>query len=272
MFGRWGLDGLATRWLANHLRGDIYALGRLTHHFRVLDEHLCRFRVYRHADSSMVIALSEDGVAHRVDGQLHTEEDRETEGVWTSRLEVTEKEIVGNPILPTGSAVNREVRLPASEWSQVLGQGDPVLYFHIPGGSPLDHAQCGASFKEAMEFFPRHFPERPFKALYCGTWLLDSQLETWLPPTANLVRFLKEFYLCPGGNPTRGILRALFGKVPEDLSTAPRETTLQRAILDHVSGGNRMVTCAGRGTLFPEDFEWGKQVYRKDRFPWHLVE
>ena len=87
-----------------------------------------------------------------------------------------------------------------------------------------------------------------------------------------LVRFLKEFYLCPGGNPTRGILRALFGEVPEDLSTAPRETTLQRAILDHVSGGHRMVTCAGRGTLFPEDFEWGKQVYRKDRFPWHLVE
>ncbi len=272
MFGRWGLDGVAARWLSTYLRGEIYALGRLVHHFRVLDDPLCRFRVYRRTDSSMVIALSEDGVSYRVDGQIWREEDAGTEAAWTSRLEVTEKEITGNPILPTGCAVEREVCLPAAEWSQVLAQGDPVLYFHIPGGIPLDHAQCGASFQEAMEFFPRYFPERPFKAFYCGTWLLDTQLEAWLPPTANLVRFLQEFYLCPGGNPPESMLRTVLGDVPEDLSLAPRKTTLQRAILDHLSGGNRMVACAGRGTLFPEDFEWGMQVYRRARFPWYLMD
>jgi len=266
MFGRWGLDAHAARWLANYLRGEIYALGRLVHQFSIVQDPI---RVYRHRKSSRVIALSEDGIRYRADGQRCRE--AETDRVWTSRLEVTGDEVVGNPILPTGLAVKEQVSLPAAQWTTVLRRGDPVIFFHIPGRSPLDHSLCGASFRAATEFFPRYFPQWPYKAFYCSSWLLDTQLEQWLPATANLVRFLQEFYLFPGGISAEPMLLAAFGSVPEDLSCAPRQTRLQRAICDHVAEGKRLDPAAGRCFLFPEDLVWGDQVYRNAKFPWDLV-
>ena len=90
MFGRWGLDGHAARWLSNYLWGEIYALGRLVHQFRVIDDPI---RVYRHGASSMVIALSEDGVSYRADGQRFRRGD--IGRMWRSRLVVAGEEIVG---------------------------------------------------------------------------------------------------------------------------------------------------------------------------------
>ena len=266
IFDRWGLDGHAARWLANFLRGDIYALGRLEHQFNVMNDP---FRVYRHRESSMVVALSEAGVTYRPDGQRRRSGD--TQPVWTSRLQVTGARIAGHPILPTGRACEEMVTLATADWDLVLEPGDPVLYFHIPGGIPLDHAACGDSFQAAMDFFPRHFPERPYKAFFCGSWLLDTQLEDWLPSGSNLVRFLREFYMVPGGISAQSLLQTVFGNAADDLNRAPGDTSLQRAILEHVSSGRPIDPRAGKCFLFPEDLDWGRQVYRTSKFPWHLV-
>ena len=266
IFGRWGLDGHGARWLANFLRGDVYALGRLEHQFNVMNDP---FRVYRHRTSSEIIALSEDGVSFRRDGQRHR--GGEPPPAWTSRLLVSRDRIAGHPILPSGRAAAGIVTLAAADWTPVLGPGDPVLYFHIPGGIPLDHAACGDSFKAAMDFFPRHFPDRPYKAFFCGSWLLDTQLEDWLPSGSNLVRFLREFYLLPGGISERSILQTVFGNTADDLSRAPNDTSLQRALLELVSSGRAIDPRAGKCFMFPEDLDWGRQVYRTTKFPWHLV-
>ena len=267
-FGRWGLDGHAARWLSNYVRGNVYSLGRLAHQFGTVGD---RIVVFRHVGSSDVIALSEGGVSYRADGQLRRDDEPEPEGVWTARFSETEREVVGYPIAPEGYAVRSEVRLKSSVWRPFLRRGDPALVFHIPGGRPLDHAQCGASFREALGFFPRYFPEVPIRALYCASWVLDAQLEDWLPTTANMVRFIREFYLCPGVISRHSILKAVLGGVPDDLSVAPRDTTLQRAIVDHLSRGRPMDPRGGKAFLFPEDLDWGSQVYRRDRFPRHLV-
>ncbi|MCE2438034.1 MAG: DUF5596 domain-containing protein [Candidatus Latescibacteria bacterium] len=266
IFGQWGLDGHAARWLANFLRGEIYALGRLEHQFNVMNDP---FRVYRHRESSVVVALSEDGVSFRRDGQRHRGGDAPP--AWTSRLRITGDRIAGHPILPSGRACEEMVTLAAADWVSVLGPGDPVLYFHIPGGIPLDHTACGDSFRAAMDFFPRHFPDRPYKAFFCGSWLLDTQLEDWLPSGSNLVRFLREFYLVPGGISERSILQTVFGNAADDLSRAPGDTSLQRAMLEHVSSGRAIDPRAGKCFMFPEDLDWGRQVYRTTKFPWHLV-
>lgn len=266
IFGRWGLDGHAARWLANFLRGDIYALGRLEHQFNVMNDP---FRVYRHRRSSEIIALSEGGVTYRPDGQRQRGGDPPT--AWTSRLRVTGDRIAGHPILPTGRTAASIVTLAAADWTPVLEPGDPVLYFHIPGGIPLEHAACGDSFRAAMGFFPRHFPDRPYKAFFCGSWLLDTQLEDWLPEGSNLVRFLREFYLVPGGISHRSILQTVFGDAADDLGRAPGDTSLQRAMLEHVSSGRPIDPRAGKCFMFPEDLDWGRQVYRSSKFPWRLV-
>ena len=267
--GRWGLNARKARGLANYVRGDCYAMGRLEYQPIELKDPI---RVYRHAESSLVVALSEDGVAYRPDGHTWMEGDEDAAPRWHSRFVVRGGEIIGNPILPTGRAVPEEVRLPTAHWHQVLGQGDRVVFFHIPEGSHLDLEECGASFHTAMEFFPKHFPESPFSAFFCWSWLLDTQLEEWLSPTSNLVRFQREFYLYPGEISEESILSAVFGAVPADVARAPRDTKLQRAILDHMSAGKSVIPRAGRCFLLPEDLdEWGTQVYRKKKFPWHLL-
>jgi hypothetical protein len=64
----------------------------------------------------------------------------------------------------------------------------------------MDHDRCGASFRKAMEFFPRHYPEFQYKAFCCHSWILDTWLQSALPPTANMPRLQREVYLYPAGH------------------------------------------------------------------------
>ena len=64
------------------------------------------------------------------------------------------------------------------------------------------------------------------------------------------------------------LLDRVFDGVPEDLTHAPRNTTLQRALLDHVLGGQKLRPIGGGCFLLPEDLNWGAQVYRRQTFPW----
>jgi len=265
--GAWGLDGHGVRWLANFVRGEIYVVGRLEYQLASFAEEL---RVFRHETLPTVIALAESGVRYRSDGQLYTEGDP-VEGTWNSHLDVTPETITGHPILPTGRALHRDVHLPACEWREVLRFGDPILAMHIPGGVPLGHEQCGESLRSALSFFRRHFPECPSRAFQCSSWVLDAQLEDLLAPDSNLLRFQREVYLYPLVLDDEAIVRAVFGAVPDDLTRAPRETRLQRAILDRLSAGKRLVARAGGCFLLTEDLDWGSEVYRTTRFPGHLI-
>ena len=261
--GAWGLSPRILTWLRLHVQGGIYQLGRLQFQpgaFRV------PVRAYRHRESSVVVALSETGVCYRADGQVDgTGGTFDPEGAWTACLTTAEEAVRGNPILPTGFAVHRDVRLPVTDWRQALATGDPVLHIHIPSGSPMEFDACGDSFRQALDFFPQHFPDTPFVAFACNSWLLDPRLEHMLSPTSNMVRFQHEVYLLPLRSNGRSTLERVFGDVPEDLTRAPRDTTLRRAILDHLLSGGHLG--GGACFLFPEDMHWGSQVYRRQKEP-----
>ncbi len=258
----WGFTPANVAWLRYHTCGDLYRLGRLQYQFGPL--HL-RIRVFRHVGSRVVLALSEDGVHYLPDGRLSQE--GQVDGAWASSLQLTETEAIGNPILPIGQARQRTVRLPLAAWRQVLTGGDPVLHVHIPSGGPMSHKLCGESIRAAIDFFPRHFPERPVTAFSCSSWILDARLESLLPPTSNLVRFQREVYLVPTGLGDDSLLRNVFGRVPADLSKAARDTSLQRAILEVLGSGRSLPTGGGGCFLLPDDFDWGTQVYRSQILP-----
>jgi hypothetical protein len=257
--GAWGLTPRHLTWLRNHLTGSIYHLVRLQFAPGAFRGGVY---VFRHRATQRVIALSEDGVRYRADGEIdgaggvHDER-----GGWTAQLRQTDGAIAGSPVLPTGRARRQALRLPAAEWEPVLVPGDPVLHIHIPAGSPMDFARCGQSLRAALAFFPRHFPDRPFTGFACSSWLLDPRFETLLPPSSNIVRFQREVYLLPSRADGRNTLARVFGAVPDDLTTAPRDTALRRAILNHLLAGGHL--SAGRCFLLPEDLRWGEQVYRR---------
>ncbi len=248
-------------WLMNHFRAGLYRLGRLQFQFATF---YYRLRVFRHRETRVVLALSEDGVRYRADGQV--DRDENAAGGWTARLAVAESGAVGCPILPTGRAAQKEVALPAAEWEQVLAHGDPVFNLHIPGGSALSHTACGESFRRAIAFFPKHYPDYPYRAFVCSSWILNTWLAQVLPSTSNLARFQREVDLFPTGVWLPSMYSRVFGRegLPEDLSQLPRDTGLRRAIVEVLESGRGVGTGGGGCFLFPEDFDWGGEVYRRE--------
>lgn len=256
--GAWGLAPDRLNWLRNHMRGELYQVGRLQFQFGGFAPG---FQAFRHRPTGSVIALAEAGLRFRADGQMDGAGGVvDPDGAWLSSLDVDETQVRGYPISPDGVAQHEAVTLRRAIWDLVLSPGDPVLHLHITAGSPMDFTACGESLQQALAFFPQHFPDRPFVAFACSSWLLDAQLEWMLPEQSNLVRFLREVYLLPSRSGPASTLERVFGTTTIDPRIAPRDTTLRRAIADHLLAGGHLR--GARCFLFPGDLDWGSQVYR----------
>jgi len=63
-----------------------------------------------------------------------------------------------------------------------LPVGTPVLNVHIQTGADLAVERVADSLQMAKNFFAKVFPETPFRAMVCYSWLLHSGLKDLLPP------------------------------------------------------------------------------------------
>ncbi len=263
--GSWGLKNLG--WPSHGFTGSLFWLGRLEY---VPGHYYHPFRFYRNRKDRTVLALAEDGLLLRGDGQFASADSGAVrDGLWRSRFAADAREMSGNPVSPWGRVLPTTVVLDANEWCEVLRRGDPVMTVHIPASGPMDPPACGASFVQAVDFYRRHYPETVFHAFTCSSWLLDPQFEAMAPAPPNIVAFLREWYLHPVENASDGqtFERAfdVFDWGGLDLATAPQDTSLRRAIVKFMQAGGR---CRGGGSvLFPEDLDWGRQVYRTDCHP-----
>jgi len=265
--GRWGLDSLyGGGWLARHFRGQIYQLGRLQFGYRSFPG---RFRAFRNHKSGAVTVVAESGSEFRSDGQLNGAGGvAKSSGTWISRLSENATEVVGSPIDPaTGCAQKLPRHLNINEWEPVLMPGDPCLDIHIPQGPAITAERCRSSFEAAVEFFPKHYPEKPFKAFLCNSWLCDPQLASYLEPDSNIVRFQREFYLLPTDSDAWSAVRYVFGiDIPYgsierlDTNALPRNNSLQRALIEHLEAGGHWRKA--EALLLLEDFNrWGTHPY-----------
>ena len=121
----------------------------------------------------------------------------------------------------------------------VFEAGDWVLAVHIPESGPLLPDAVDASFAEAKEFFSSRFPERPVRAVTCDSWMLDPFLLERTTPTSNIGSFIRRF--TPIGHFSVGHTDALYFVFrTRDLDlvpTLPRETSLQRAVIERLELG-----------------------------------
>jgi hypothetical protein len=237
----WGWS--QTPWMMNHFKEKLYRVGRLQFQPTTF---IGDITVYRSLDSGALCVFSLPDIAFRADGEVDgTNDIFDTEGVWKSVLKITEDSITGNPILPDGTIIREPHKISADRWVPVLSKGDPIINIHIPADGKMSNDLCVESFNMAKDFFPGYLPHIPFKAFACCSWLLDPQLGRLLPATSNIAMFQREFYLYPIQGHDRGTFERVFGSKPADLTLAPRDTLLQRVILDHVLAGNHMSFGAG---------------------------
>ena len=119
-----------------------------------------------------------------------------------------------------------------------VSPGEWVLGMHIPETGPLSPASVDDSLARARAFFERHFPDRPVRTVTLNSWLMDPVLSSRLPAESNLASFNRRF--TPYGEWSDGNPGAIYftfrTRSLDHLDRLPRETTLQRLVLDQVTG------------------------------------
>jgi hypothetical protein len=203
-------------------------------------------------------SLRPDGCAYGA-GKSHHDNDVMTAEAWKPLYEKSAVGWRGQLVSPYGRVRSQTVYLPRAEWDLILQHGDTVLDLHIPRKDPLSAETCGDSYRQALEFFPRIFPERSWKALYCHTWFFTPQLQSFLPPESSIVKFQREFYLFPFPGSVGFLWSFVFGEKYPDPATAPRDTSLRRAVLDWIGQGKEIFDLPG--VMFHSPEVWGTQPY-----------
>lgn len=112
---------------------------------------------------------------------------------------------------------------------KLLKKGSRVLNVHIPEDGRMDPEVCEASFQEAARFFE----DRGYEGagiFICESWLLSPKLKEVLNENSNIIKFQDRFEIYGIIYPFRQAEERIFGKISEDKSSYPEETTLQKAV------------------------------------------
>lgn len=230
---RYGRGGFAEScWLHRHFAASLFALGRLQFEHTVFTDPI---EVWQHTDGDNVLlvcgAIASNGFFADSEGVRGLP-------VRQASITVTETEVCGYPVLPSGRISHEPVALARGPWQLILSSGDPVLNIHIPSGSPLSYESCEESFAYAAKFFPHHFPDQPFCGVICRSWLCSSDLATFLPEESNIVRFQRRFHLypLPGANADQAFER-VFPRSGRLMADDEVSSSLQKAIVSYVRDG-----------------------------------
>lgn len=259
--GKPGIFTNALYWFRHHVKGEMFRLGRLEYKRHAFPSTVLVFREKR---TGRILALLNDDFEVNDEGLMDATEAKRPERRYrVSRLTRTDERVVGLPVHPAGRVCARSVVLSATEWEPALLPGDPVLDVHIPPGDGLTVPDLRASFKQALEFFPRVFPGFALKGFSSISWMFNPELEAMLPAESRLVQFLRQGYLYP--RPAKGTegLRFIFGEDEIDLATVPRDTSLRKIFAEKMEagGGSRN---GGFFLLHEHVGQFGRDPYRSD--------
>lgn len=116
---------------------------------------------------------------------------------------------------------------------------------HIPRAGSFDPALVDASLARVGPFFARHFPELRLRGVHCASWLLDPQLADVLPPGSNIAAFGRRWQLTgevrPGDADVLFFVFSRRGRHRDGsdiaIDSLPQNTSLQRAVADHLRAG-----------------------------------
>jgi hypothetical protein len=251
-------------WISRHVECRLFRLGRLQF---ALEPFEGRIMAFKHRSSGHILLLGDpttplraDGYAEGAGGTPPAEDER-----WFATFEATPAGWRGNRLAPSGYTLRENVFLLRSEWEPVLKHGDTILDLHIPRGEKMTVESCRESIARAFAFFPEHWPERPFKGVFCHTWFFTPQLQQILPPESNIVKFQREFYLYPHPGSPAFLWNFVFGEKYPDAATAPHDTLLRQSILDWLAAGKELFDLPGVMLHSPD--QWGTQPYHYAKEP-----
>jgi hypothetical protein len=240
-------------WFRIVATGDMYRLGRLE--FMVGKWHY-QFRMFRRSSDGAIVALADDGLEYTAQGYL-----RDNPSLRTSFHDLP-NEWRGNPVHPQGHILVQQISLAKHEWQAVLYSGVPVLEMHVPENLPMSLELLHDAMRQAIPFFAQYYPEHQAIAFTCNSWLFSPDLPSMLPAHSNILAWQRQGYLLPTTTENEWFLLFVFGTPTIDLATAPRDTSLRRAVINALEQGQPLRSASY--VLLLEDLDrFGQQPYAR---------
>lgn len=247
--GRPGLDKLYFGWITLYLYALIFPCGG----FRFNLTHIGKyFYVLRNKKTGETAVLLHDREVHRSGEILGSAGLEDPEGSFRTQVTETETEFSGYPTNEKGYIQNKCCHYPKSHWEAAVRPGDCVLAVHLPGGMKLEKEANRQAMKDALAHAAAYYSDYAPKAIHCGSWLLNPELEEVLGSQSNILGFASMFHLHPTKCKGQGVFNFVFKtSVNPDLATLPEDTRLQRWLkAKYLAGGyNRNFG----GFILPED-------------------
>ena len=114
-----------------------------------------------------------------------------------------------------------------------------IIEVHIPQGESLSREKYLSSFKNAISFYERFFPDYKYEYFTCDSWLLDKNLKNFLRPDSNILKFQSEFDMI-SYTESDSVLRYL------------SETKLKQVLENYIKSGGKLY--CGYGIVPKERF------------------
>lgn len=116
-------------------------------------------------------------------------------------------------------------------------EGEWITGLHIPEDGGLSPAAVDESLAYARGFFDRYFPDKPVRLGTCDSWMLDPYLSERLPDS-NIAAFARRFTVDRCSDAASDAVYFTFRtRDMANLAQLPRETSLQRVVLERIDDG-----------------------------------
>lgn len=235
--GRPAFDRSRLNWISRLVHNRLIRIGRFK--YDLPGTYMKGARVYRNAAGDLTI-LADDLLIHRSGRILGSVGHTDEEGSFHALITETEDTFIGHKAVD-GIVEKERTILPKAQWSLCLSPEDPMPQIHIPSEGSFDRKTIADAFAQAKEIFARCYPDYPFKAIFCSTWLLSRDLRKILKPTSNILGFQDFFTYIPFQSNGKLVFSFAFRMspaIPEDLEALPENTSLLRAVKQlYLEGG-----------------------------------
>lgn len=138
--------------------------------------------------------------------------------------------------------------------------GEKILNVHIPRGGRLDAEAYMDSFRQAVEFFGRYFPEYPTDRFMCHSWLLYPDNAKFMRSDSNILRFSSLFSVVTAIEAPEQSYLWMFGEKANSIklihqrkktgsygntASLPQNTALQKAAVHYIQQGGTLGDAVG---------------------------
>lgn len=222
-----GLQPVQLNYCRRYYRADIYRLGRFHFTLSGSKRNLPALLINKR-DRSQKVLLANDQTLYDEDGFMNT-----ATPVWIARCTIADNKIQGHVINPDGTVRREQTVFDLTEWSLQYGARE-LIDMHIPAGGGMTPELSKTSLQKAFEFFGSKY-----QVIFCDSWIFNPDLRN-LAGTGNITSLSQMGSLFTTDSTGKDGMFFLFGTESDDPAKLPRNTTLQRSVIDFMQRGGKL--------------------------------